>query len=94
MKPLEDRFPTLYYDIVHVREAGKDEVKEQRTPKETKPGLFEVVEAVCSTHRVTDLGLMKDLASSITEFQGSPKAAAKAKGKAGKIQMPGEDEEE
>ena len=89
MKPLEARFPTLYYEIVHEREAGKDEVKERRTPKETDPTLFDVVAAVCSVHRVTDTVLMKDLTASVTEFlfPDSPKAKKGKKAEAGKVQV-------
>jgi|SRR5215471_612171 len=70
MKPLEERFPTLYYDIVHEREAGSDVVKEKRKAKGTAPNLFDAIQAVCSVHRVTDTLLMQDLAGSVTEFLG------------------------
>lgn len=94
MKPLEERFPTLYQNIVHERRAGTDEVTEKRTPKETAPTLFDAIEAVCSTHRVTDVGLMKDLAASVTEFlfPDSPKAKKGKKAEAGKVQVMEEDE--
>lgn len=82
MRPLEERFPTLYYNIVHERVAGKDAVEEKRVPKETPPSLFDVVEAVCSTHRVTDVGMMKDLTAAISEFAIAPFSESQEKLKA------------
>lgn len=81
MRPLEERFPTLYHDIVHERTAGTDEIKEKRTPKENPPSLHDVIAAVCSTHRVTDLSLIKDLTATVTEFTAPPPKPAEEKKK-------------
>jgi len=83
MRPLEERFPTLYHDIVHESPAAgpKGETgppKEVRKAKATAPTLYDAIAAVCSVHRVTDIGLMKDLTASINEFLGLKAKAAVA----------------
>lgn len=77
MRALEQRFPTLYHDVVNEYDPKTQKTEEKRTPKENPPSLHDVIAAVCSTHRVTDASLVKDLTATVTEFTAPPKVAEK-----------------
>lgn len=85
MRALEQRFPTLYHDVVNEYDPKTQKTEEKRTAKENPPSLHDVIAAVCSTHRVTDASLIKDLTATVTEFTAPPpEPAAEKKKKATK----------
>ena len=79
-RPLEDRFTTLYDDIVHERKPGTDTIEEKRTPKAVPPTERDVIGAVLASHGVRDTsGIAADIIGSLKEFRREEKSDVKPK---------------
>lgn len=68
LRPLEDRYPSLYYDVYHERDPRTNNPVDRRVAKATLPTLRDVILLVLSSHGVTDAPVASDLVSSVTEF--------------------------
>lgn len=68
-RPLENRFPTLYHDIVHERNPKTGESEEKRTPKEVAPTLSDVIAKALSANGIHANGaIVADVTECVTEF--------------------------
>jgi hypothetical protein len=70
-RPLEDRFPNLYDEIVDERNAGTGKVEQKRTPRVVLPSIRDVVARVLASHGIHDSAVASDLLSAIKEFQAT-----------------------
>jgi hypothetical protein len=74
MRVLEERFPTLYYDIRKETPARDvvtgfvGPVQTIKTMKSMPPTVRDVIKAVCSTYRIDDIALITDLSASVQQF--------------------------
>lgn len=73
LRPLEERYPSLYYDVYHERDPKTNNPVDRRVAKATLPTLRDVILLVLSSHGVTDAPVASDLVSSVTEFTAAPK---------------------
>lgn len=73
LRPLEERYPSLYYDVYHERDPRTNNPVDRRVAKSTPPTLRDVILLVLSSHGVTDAPVASDLVSSVTEFTAAPK---------------------
>jgi len=71
-RPLEERFPNLYDDIVDERDPLTGKVEQKRTPRAALPTIRDVVSRVLAAHGIRDGAVASDLLSAIKEFQPVP----------------------
>jgi hypothetical protein len=70
-RPLEERFPNLYDDIVDERDPLTGKVEQKRTPRAALPTIRDVVSRVLASHGIRDGAVASDLLSAIKEFQAT-----------------------
>ena len=68
-RPLEERFPNLYDDIVDERDPKTGKVEQKRTPRAALPTIRDVVSRVLAAHGIRDGAVASDLLSAIKEVQ-------------------------
>ncbi len=73
MRPLEDRFPQLYWNLVTPASPSGTPGNDKPpaiTPRSSPPTMMEVVKLICEVHGVQDGSLSGDLAASMKIFLG------------------------